>query len=207
MTNEALLKIVEDGLKGDIATVTALFKLKEELTENIRLELLKKSGTKSNDITIIKRITKEAKQNPKFDKAHEFTFEGIQYFGFLEGHYILASENDFGYEHANESDKFDINALISPDMFYNTEFKTEFKVDMIDLKLVWKTQKKSDKTPYVINIEGIKIGVNPFYLLDAVQFNDTDKIIVNIKNLNAPIMIRNDIKKTIGIVLPIRLKD
>lgn len=203
MTNESLLKIVEDGLKGDIATVTALFKLKEELTENIRVELLKKSGTKSNDVTIIKRITKESKQNPKFDKAHEFEIDGIKYFGFLEGHYILASENDFGYEHANDSDRFNINALINSDMFYNTKIE----VDMIDLKMVCKTQKKSDKTPYIITVEGTKIGVNPFYLLDVVQFNDTDKIIVNDKNPHAPIMVKNDIKKTIGMVLPVRLKD
>lgn len=201
MTNEALLKIVEDGLKGDIATATALFKLKEELTENIRVELLKKSGTKSNDVTIIKRITKESKQNPKFDKAHEFEIDGIKYFGFLEGHYILASENDFGYEHANDSDRFNINALINSDMFYNEEFK----IDIIDLKLVCKTKNKKDRTPYIIDAEHIKIGVNPFYLLDAIQFNDTDKIIIDVKNPNAPIMIKNDIKKTIGMILPVRL--
>lgn len=201
MTNEALLKIVNEGLNDKINPVTALFELKNQLIENIRLEALKTQGTKSSDISIIKRITKEVKINPLFGKTHTFSYDGIDYFGFLEGHYILASENNFGYEIASDAEKFKINTMINYSMFCNTEVE----IDMADLKTACKLTKRSSPEFYIINVENQEIGFNPFFLLDALQFNDTNIVIIDLKRQYSPIMIQNKNKKTIGMVLPVRL--
>lgn len=204
MTNEALLKIVKSGLSGDIEPITALFKLQEELTANIRGEIAKKSGVKSSDITIIKRITKEAKQNPMYEKAHEFIFEGKKYYGFLEGHYVLASENTFEYEIAEPENTFKLQEFFKSDLFE----QTKVLINMETLKFICKTTKKSEATlnPYIIEVGDIKIGLNPFYLLDALQFNNTDEVIVNQHDSVAPVVLRNDNRNTLALILPIRLK-
>lgn len=204
MTNEALLKIVNEGLSGDIAQVTALLKLKEELTANIRGEIAKKSGAKSSDLSIIKRITKEAKQNPMYGKAHEFNFEGKKYYGFLEGHYVLASDNTFEYEVAELEKAFKLQEFFKSDLFE----QTKVLINMETLKFICKTTKRSEaiSNPYIVEVGDIKIGLNPFYLLDALQFNDTDEVIINQHNPVAPIVLRNDIKNTLTLILPIRLK-
>ena len=204
MTNEALLKIVKSGLSGNIQPITALFKLQEELTANIRGEIAKKSGVKSSDISIIKRIIKEAKQNPMYGKAHEFIFEGKKHYGFSEGHYVLASENTFEHEIAEPENTFKLQEFFKSDLFE----QTKVLINMEMLKFICKTTKKSEATsnPYIIEVSDIKIGLNPFYLLDALQFNDMDEVIVNQHNPVAPIVLRNDNRNTLALILPIRLK-
>ena len=204
MTNEALLKIVKSGLSGDIQPITALFKLQEELTANIRGEIAKKSGIKSSDISIIKRIIKEAKQNPMYGKAHEFIFEGKKYYGFLEGHYVLASENTFEHEIAEPEKTFKLQEFFKSDLFE----QTKVLINIETLKFICKTTKKSEaiSNPYIIEVSDIKIGLNPFYLLDALQFNDIDEVIVNQHNPVAPVVLRNDNRNTLALILPIRLK-
>lgn len=202
MTNEAMLQLVNRGIEtGDY---TVLVQLKNELTENIRLEVLKKAGTKTKDIAIIKRIIKSETFNKKCKFAHKFTYENKEYFGFTEGHFVVACNSNMGIEELKEDyDKIKIADFINPSMFYDC---VEFNVDMIDLKTFCKTHKRSDKkqTPYIIEYtEGKKIGLNAYYLLDTLEFNDTN--IIHISGELKPVIVQNKDKDTLGMVLPIRM--
>lgn len=199
MKNEGLLKIVTDGLETD--AFTALLKLKEELIENIRVETLNSKSVKSSDISIIKKITKLEKERPIYGKAHVFRFGDRDYFGFTQGYYILAGNNDFGCDVAIEDEKLKLEQFFNYELFS----MSDIKIDITELKVHCKTTNKKEKKPYIIEVGDIKIGVNPFYLLDVLQFNETDIIIVNPQNQLAPLVAKNDIKGTLGMLLPIRL--
>ena len=209
MTNEAMLKLLKEAMdemsKYD-KSYNKLQKLEFALLENIREEIAKKSGCKKSDLSIIKNITKvgDKTQDERWNHYHSFTYNGIDYKGFLEGHYMLASQFDFGYEQVENP--ININSLI-PDDAFNT---LEIHIDINDLKLFTKTVKRSDYgsfkmgKPYIIENENIKIGFNPYYLLDALNFNETN--IIYVKNHVSPAFMKNDTKKTLGFVLPVYLK-
>ena len=200
MTKEAILKEVNAIINsGDYYKLDAL---KSELIEDIRVEVEKSKGTKQKDITIIKKIVKEEKLNKMCGKCHPFEFYGTsnkKYYGFLEGHYILASTNDFGYEVAEGNELFKIDKML-------TEFGTgtEITVDMVDLKAFIKTMDKKDITPYIIDCNGVQIGFNPKYLIDCLEFCNSDKIYCTTPSAPAYIMDSKEYNK-IGLVLPIRL--
>src|SRR5574344_1355630 len=132
------------------------------LIENIRADIENSKNTKPSDLSIIKRITGfESKMNDnRWASYHPFTYNGIEYKGFLQGHYIIASQNDFGYPVAEAP--FKIAEMLKLD----NDFKLE--VDMNDLKVFIKTNSKKDKKPYIISYidtkgEIQKIRFNPYY--------------------------------------------
>lgn len=202
MNNKGLLNIVTEGLETG-ESFSALLKLKNELIENIRIESLKNSGTKVSDISIIKRITKQEKERPLFGKAHSFYNDGNLYFGFTEGHYVVASGNDFEYPKAEEAEKMDMGKLF----VQNYNRCDEIKVDITDLKVFSSTEKRKCPNPYILlDKEGVKHTFNPFYLLDVLQFNDTNIIEVELENSYCPAFVKNEAKNTLGLLLPIRIK-
>lgn len=191
MTNEKMLELLksEEYKKLEIA-----------LLENIRADVEKSKGSKASDLSIIKRITEYEKKmnNSRWACYHPFNYNGVEYKGFLQGHYILASQNDFSYPVAETP--FKIAEMLKLDNDFNLE------VDMNDLKLFIKTNSKKDKKPYIIsyidakgNIQ--KIGFNPYYLIDALQFNETTMILISTPK--KPAFIENKGKKTLAIVLPV----
>lgn len=193
-----MLKEVYELLKvADNERVSKLFKLEKVLKEDIRKETALSSGSKSSDLTIIKRITKNGKTDKRWEQYHEFELNGKVYYGFLEGHRILASADTFGYEKANSN-----NTLPLAKMF-DTENKIEYKVDLLDLKVWTKQQDKKNIKPYVIETPEIKIGVNAQFLQDSLQFCNTDTIYIN--GVVAPIYIEQLDKEKISIVLPVKL--
>jgi hypothetical protein len=193
MTNEKMLEVLRKG---------NLKELEVALIENIREEVEKGKGNKKSDLSIIKRICEFEKgyNDNRWACYHPFTHNGIEYKGFLQGHYIIASQNDFGYPVAETP--FKIAEMLKLDNDFNLE------VDMKDLKIFIKTNSKKDKKPYIIsyidtkgNIQ--KIGFNPYYLIDALQFNETTTILISTPK--KPAFIENKEKKTLALILPVNL--
>ena len=177
-------------------------KLHTALTENIRADIERSKNTKPSDLSIIKRITEfEAKMNhSRWACYHSFTYDGIEYKGFLQGHYILASQNDFGYPIAKSPIKI-------AEMF-KIENTVNIEVDINDLKLWVKSSDKKNLKPYIIefttrNGELKKIGFNSKYLLDGLQFNETTTL--QVSQPKSPAFIQNCEKKTIALILPVNI--
>jgi len=193
MTNEKMLEVLRKG---------NLKELEVALIENIREEVEKGKGNKKSDLSIIKRICEFEKgyNDNRWAFYHPFTYNGVDYKAFLQGHYIIASQNDFGYPVAETP--FKIAEMLKLDNDFNLE------VDMKDLKLFIKTNSKKDKKPYIIsyidtNGNMQKIGFNPYYLIDALQFNETTTILISTPK--KPAFIENKEKKTLALILPVNI--
>ena len=201
MTNEKMLEILKDFMKSN--DFSKLAKLEQGLTENIRLEIEKSKGTKVKDLTIIKRIVAKGGINPKFLNYHPLTFKGKEYKCFLDGHYILASDNDFGY--VQDSEPYDIGKFFESDnCIEKNENNVEYKVDMNDLKFFIKTHKRSERKPYIFEIkDGVKVGINAWFLKDGLDFCKTDTIYVT--STKTPIYVKSDDYSRIGFILPVNL--
>ena len=153
-------------------------------------------------LSIIKRIVKEGecfKGDKRFTQYHKFTYQGNEYNAFLNRHMILAiQEETFGYNECG-------NPLKIAQMMPSDEIKKQYvkiDIDMVELKTFAKT---NEFKPYIITLDGIKYGVNPKFLLDALTFNETTTIQVKKNNPNTPIFLQNNAAKTLGIVLPFKL--
>lgn len=200
MTKETILASLKELWKEQ--DFTKYEKLVKALEDDIRVEVEKKKGTKASDLTIIKRIIKHEKDNAMFGKYHPLSLNGKDYKCFTEGRYILASENDFGYEKAENP--FTVDKFFD-DNYFNGGI--EIKVDIVDLKTFLKTnkpKKNSKLEPYIFENDKIKIGFNPQFLLDTLEFCKSDTIIVT-KPI-APAYIKSDDMERIGLVLPVNLK-
>ena len=157
-------------------------------------------------LSIIKRIVKEGecfKGDKRFTQYHKFTYQGNEYNSFLNRYMILAiQEETFGYDKCENP--FKIDQLMPTDEQKNKYI--EIDIDMVDLKTFVKTNKAEKKNkPYIITLDGIRYGVNPKFLLDALTFNETTTIQVKKNNPNTPIFLQNNAAKTLGIVLPFKL--
>ena len=182
-----------------------LSKLEKALIENIREKESKSKGF-GKKLPIIKRIVKNAdcyKGNRKFAQYHKFTYKGNEYNAFLEGHMVLAIQKEtFGYDECK--DPFKIDQLMPTD-----EQKSQYieiDIDMVDLKTFIKTSKaEKKKKTYTITLDGIQYGLNPQFLLDALNFNEVTTIQVMKGKPFAPVFLQNEEAKTLGLVLPVRL--
>ena len=153
-------------------------------------------------LPIIKRIVKKGecfKGDKRFTQYHKFTYQGNEYNAFINQYMILAiQEETFG---CNECE----NPLKIAQMMPSDEIKKQYikvNIDMVDLKTFVKT---NELKPYIITLDGVRYGVNPKFLLDALTFNETTTIQVMKNNPNTPIFLQNNAAKTLGIVLPFKL--
>ena len=182
-----------------------LSKLEKSLIENIREKESKAKGF-GKKLPIIKRIVKEgicANGNKRFSQYHKFTYKGNEYNAFLEGHMILAiQEETFGYDECK--DPFKVDQMMPTD-----EQKSQYieiDIDMVDLKTFAKTNKAEKKNkPYIITLDNIRYGLKPQSLIEALNFNETTTIQVMKDKPFAPVFLQNDNAKTLGVILPVRL--
>lgn len=182
-----------------------LSKLEKSLIENIREQSSKTKGL-GKKLPIIKRIVKEgecARGNKKLTQYHKFTYQGNEYNAFLDRHMILAIQQEtFGYNECE--DPYKITQMLPTDEQKSKYI--EIDINMVDLKTFAKTSKAEKKNkPYIITLNGIRYGVDPQFLLDALIFNETTTIQVMRNNPNVPIFLQNDDAKTLGLVLPFKL--
>lgn len=207
MTNEKMLQMLKSiRIEEKTIDISAYLALKTQLEEDIRKDVAKKQGVKTNDLQIIKRVIKQTKGNQQLEPFcngyHTFYMRDKIYKGFLSNEYILASNNDFGYQKCNKD--FPMERYFTIDKFRNTQIE----IDMIDLKTFAKTHKKKkyEKVdPYIINVDNAKIGFNPTYLIDVLDFCETNIISVT-NGVSGAYCCSEDMDK-IAMVLPIRLTE
>ena len=203
-TNTKLLEVVQSIKSGKITSAAGIIKLEEMLIENIREEVAKSNGNKK-PLQVVKEVVKSGDEIEIYRKCHEFTYKGKEYKGFLEGHYIVASDDDFGYE-KEEKNPFNI----SPFFESEENCDREFKIDIKDLKAFIKIHSKEDspygkgKEPYILTDGEFKIGFNPKFLLNVLAFTDSNTIKVS-KSIE-PAFCSSEDKSKIALVLPIKLK-
>lgn len=192
VSNEKMLEMLKD-CKFD--------NLKKALEENLREECLKTSGRK-NIAAIIKRLIKSIESiNPRLKHVYNFSYDGIDYNGIVNGHMVIADvENIFNLDAGNDIDL----KKCFPDNCDNW-----LEIDLSDLKYFKKTMDKKDKKPYVMEWKDKKIGFNPSYMLDCLEFCGTNKIrFGEIKSncLKSPMIIESEDKKQIALLLPVNIK-
>lgn len=193
-------KLLSQLKSGDLS------KLEKSLIENIREKESKSKGF-SKKLPIIKRIVKSGERawdNKKFTQYHKFTYQGKEYNAFLDKYMFLAiQEETFGYNECENP--FNVTQLLPTNEMKNKYI--EIDIDMVDLKTFAKISKTGKLyKPYIITLDGIRYGVNPQFLLDALNFNETITIQVMRNNPNAPIILQNDAAKTLGFVLPMKIQ-
>ena len=198
ITNTKLLEMVSKAKKDNkVDYEVFLNELERILTDNVREEVAKSKGNKK-PLQVVKDIIKNADRD-SLKNYHEFEYKGNTYKGFTEGHYVVASQEDFGYS------KEENNPMTSLSNFFSGEdnCNREFKIDIKDLKAFIKIHSK-DRCPYIIEDGEFKIGFNPKFLLNVLSFTGSDTIKVN-RPIDAAFCSNED-RSSIALVLPIKLK-
>ena len=163
VSNEKLLEMVQNG---------DFIKVRQALIENIRLETVKKT-CKISDNKIVQRCLKSA-SNLVLASGHT-PFSGWNLF--CNGYYILADDNfDFGIPEIKKENQFDFSKILNCNAF--EDFTNCVMIDKKDLEFFKKIHKK-DKLPYRIIVEDKKFYFNPSYLLDCLNFCNTNTICLN----------------------------
>lgn len=163
VNNEKLLEMVENG---------EFVKVRQALIENIRLETVKKT-CKISDDKIIQKCLKST-SNPVLASGYT-PFNGWNLF--CNGYYILADDNfNFGISEIKKEDRLDFSKILNHNVF--EDFTNCVMIDKEDLEFFKKIHKK-DKLPYRIIVEDKKFYFNPSYLLDCLNFCNTNIICLN----------------------------
>lgn len=142
-------------------------KIIEALEDCIRQEASKDNKT-SSQLSCIKRLmagNKKMADTAPHKKAHDFKLNGLDYIGYTDGHYVLASTNDFCYEHAEQP--FEMSR------FFNYDCDGEYTFNREDVKAFTKLHSKKEHTPYIVDVDGVPYGFNAWYLIDCIDFTGT----------------------------------
>lgn len=197
-TNTKLLEMVKKEKENPRVTyMEFLDELERILTDNVREEVAKSKGNKK-PLQVVKDIIKNADRDD-LKNYHEFEYKGNTYKGFTEGHYAVASYDDFGYS------KEENNPMRLSDFFsYEDNCNRELKIDIKDLKEFIKIHKGDKKNPYILKDGEFKIGFSPKLLFNVLSFTDSDTIKVN-RPIDVAFCSNKD-RSSIALILPVRLK-
>lgn len=197
VNNQKLLELLQ-GYK--------LTDLEKALKDNVREELQKAGGVNKSDAAIIKNIVKLASKsyNKSLLKAHPFNISGVDYFGFTNGHYIIAGPESYGYDIAEPHE------VVGMDRFFSSDAGAGcMELDVKEIAMFAKDkQNKIKNYQYtVLAPEGFYISFNAKYMIDCLTYCNTTKIIYNTSNvincLKSPIQIKSDDGKKLALCLPV----
>lgn len=170
----------------------------EMLRANIREETATKSGAKKPYKIIEKMLKSEqCKNNNMMQKAHKYNDK----YGFLDGHRLFITDNDMGYEVADQEHTFRIEQLYNG---IDTYDMAVIEIDIAEVRYfakVAKGGKWESPKPYIIRTPDGFAGFNPNYLIDLIDFSGSNKI-KYIKR-NAPIHSEN----MNALLLPVNVRD
>ena len=191
-------------------------KLIDSLTENLREETVKSqnAGKRKNPLSIVKRVFKKyhcSQYNTNmFEKMQPLEYNGKSYECFTNGYYILCdSKLNYGYKVSEKP----LNVLSCIQGMESSDY-ISFEIDKVKLEMYAKENKQTMKKtpqPYIIKVindnDTFFVGVNAQYLLDSLNFCNTEKISVCNKNVNTiyPIYITSASMEQIAMVLPVNL--
>lgn len=144
----------------------------EMLRANIREESAKQNGAKKPYKIIEKLLKSEpCKYNNAMQKAHP----SANGYGFLDGYRVFFSDDTFGYEVAEEQNRFRML-----DNFKPAEGYTSIDINVEDLKYYIKVAKPRGKygkyDPFIIETPDGIAGYNPLYLLDLIEYTGSNTI-------------------------------
>lgn len=185
-------------------------KLKEALEENIREETLIESyhlrRPPKGDV-IIKRMFKDVKSSHPglINTMHPMYRNEKDYRCYTDGLRVFAdAEIDYGYPEAEPHKRLDMKLFFS--FWDNLSVYCEWiEVDVVDLNAFIKMHPKKDTTPYILEFkDGEKIGFNPHYLKDALDFVGTDEIMVSTEK--SPALCRSEDRNKLCLLLPINIR-
>ena len=190
-----LLKNLNDG-KVD--------KVKEMLTENIREEAVSKDN-KKKPYTIIKNMFRDCKDDERmYNKAMPMQ-DGR--FAFLDGHRVFVADTNMGYTDRGD---LQIEKILPTD-----NLDAELEIDVAELKQVVaiaKTEKKKyNPTPYIVEMDDYRVGMNPMFVKDLVDFTGNTKLKFVKQTRDgiqtAPLFSFDDEGKMVACILPVYIRD
>lgn len=187
--------------------------LKKALEANAREEKQKNSKTAKKDCTIINNLIKSNLKNNRYNatlsKLQTINVNGEKYNAVTDGYRIFISHENYGLDPAAENELLkianmydDCNSLCNHELYLNRD----------DIALFCKDFPEKTKTPYVLEVDpGRYIAFNSHYLLDALDFCQTNKLTFDLKSiktcLKTPTIISNyDLKKHC-LILPVNCQD
>lgn len=204
---EYIIKQAESCLHGN---ATAFFNLRDYVEELKRQEAKASADAlfrKGQELPIIKRAWKIVDYGASFKgKFYNVTVDENHYVGACNNYQIFLMKDELfdkvskGMIPIEEKDKF-LSNIWNKNI---NSIKCEAEVDTEELLAHLSTVNKKDKVPkpFIINVEDEKIGLNPFYLADAIKFTKTTKF--NFVNPTTPVVfIGTD---TMCMLCPVRVK-
>lgn len=183
--------------------------LRDALMENTRAEALKKSGVKSTDAAIIKRLIKSIeKMTPALRCVHSFEYCGYDLFALTNGYYVLADNFNFGIENPENMRPLDMSKIFQDPQEYNNSFNVDMDSLRAYLQYIKAFKLDIKENPYIIDTPAGYIGLNPQYLLDSLEYCNTNIIhFQNMKTtLKSPVLIQSGGAR-FALVLPVHISD
>lgn len=200
MNTTKLYQIITENRNGIEAGVYDILLgiVKEELAK----ECEKAAGRKANVRKAAERMLSKDQTRPYLTKTQVRTINGVKYYAQIDGFRMSWSPIDFGFGTCEENESINFERII--DFKYkNRGTVTINKADVIQFT----KEHRSDRTPYRVDYgNGNYILLNPRFLKDAMDFTETNELVVDLDNEfgNYPIMLHNEKEDRHALVLPIR---
>lgn len=173
--------------------------LREMLLDNIREEAANKNGSKK-PFKIIQNMFKKT-NNESFENKAIALSDGR--FAFIDGYRVFIADTDLGYTKRAD---FNLEPALG-----NLELDREIEIDTSELKRFTAVVKaeKNDRKPFIIDCgNDYYIGVNPFFLKDAIDFSGITKMKYQKsrgQTQKTPMYFIDDSGKIVAIVLPVNI--
>lgn len=178
--------------------------LKRMLEENLLEEQRPKAkGRKRKPETIINSMFKS--KHLKFDDNMKNKAMPLsdKRFAFTDGMRIFISNTNMGFEEGDMR----LNAIL------DNQFDSTLVIDTEKIfeKITENKANKNDKEPIVFEVEDYKIGLNPKFVKDLIDFTGITtlkytKQLSNTKSLKTPLFAVNEKNKIMGCVLPVMIQ-
>lgn len=180
-----------------------VFSLYAEIVSELKSDIVAKSekskGSSSSRITAIKKFVKACEKSSNSMLRGLYQDEkGI--WSICDGYRIYRlKENIKDLLHVK-----DARTIKSATMMESTK-NNEVKIDLPDIATLKAFIATSGKDkPYIFETESFRIGLNPTYLIEAIQFLNTD--VMYAKDAKSPVYMTNESKNEEAVICPINVK-
>ena len=157
-------------------------------------------------------------------------FEGDVNIGVKDNHFIVKKDNETIIINLLEGDFPKYNDLLNIDENYDIEFKRELLMMMLKRMTIITSEEyrsvifyfennelitratnpnvgeSKEKITIAFDREPIEVAFNPKYFIDALNFIETDSVLLNIKNNESPCIVRGENSPNyLNIIMPMKL--
>jgi len=170
--------------------------------EEIARESEKAAGRKANIRNAAKKMLSKDTTRMYLTKTQVRTINGKKYYAQIDGFRMSWSPIDFGFGTVEEFESINFERIID----YRYKNPGTVKVNKADV-IQFIKEHRNDRTPFKIDYgNGNYILLNPHYLKDAIDFTESNELVVDLDNEfgNYPVMLHNEKEDRHALVLPIR---